>query len=161
MRIKPLITALAACVCFCSCSSQGSAKPCEIDEKFTSQVKITHGAREYTATVSRADADIWQMEFSAPETVAGLKLGFTGNVCTLEMQGLKYELESKSLPQWSSASLCCGALEEIINKRGMTCTKDGSTVTEKGSVNGQDFTAQFEDGKIKELTFSDQLKCEF
>lgn len=161
MRIKPFITVLAACVSLCSCSSQSSAKPCELDEKFSSQVKITNGERNYTATLTRADAQIWQMEFTAPETIAGLRLGFTGDVCTLEMQGLKYELDRKSVPQWSCASLCCGALEEMIAKRGVSCTAQGDTVTEKGSVNGHDFTAQFEDGKIKELTFSDQLKCEF
>jgi hypothetical protein len=124
-------------------------------------VKITNGEKQYTATLTRADTEIWQMDFTAPETVSGLKLGFTGEVCTLEMQGLKYELDRKNVPQWSCASLCCGALEEIISKRDMTCTSDGDTVTEKGSVNGQDFTAQFEDGKIKELTFSDQLRFEF
>ena len=35
------------------------------------------------------------------------------------------------------------------------------TLTEKGSINGREFSAVFEGGKIKELTFSGQLRCEF
>lgn len=161
MRLKVTAAALAAALCLCSCSSGSSTKPCELDEKFTSQVKMIHGDKQYTASLTRADAQIWQIEFAKPETVSGLKLCFSGDICTLELEGLKYELERSSVSRYSPAALCCGALEELISMRGMTCTKDGGTVTEKGSTAGQDFTAVFKDGKIKELTFDSQLRCEF
>lgn len=161
MKLRIFAAVTASALCLCSCSSSAGAKPCDVDEKFSSDVKITQNDKEYTAKLSRADADIWELAFSAPKTVAGLKLGFTGNVCTLELEGLKYELDRKNVPQYSMASLCCGALEELINKHDLSCTSDGDDLTEKGSINGQDFSAVFEDGKIKELTFSDQLRFEF
>lgn len=161
MKLKILAAVITSALCLCSCSSSSGAKPCDVDEKFSSSVKITQDDKEYTAKLSRADADIWELAFSAPDTVAGLKLGFTGNICTLELEGLKYELDRKNVSQYSMASLCCGAMEQLINKRDLTCSSDGDTLTEKGSINGREFSAVFEGGKIKELTFSGQLRCEF
>lgn len=161
MRLRICAAALAAALCLCSCSSSSQAKPCDVDEKFQSEVKITQNEKEFCAKLSRADADIWEMDFSKPDTVAGMKLTLSGNVCTLDFKGLKYELDRKDVSQYSMANLCCGAMEDIIGKRDLTCTKDGDKLTEKGTVNGQDFTAVFEDGKIKELTVQGQLKCEF
>ena len=156
-----LLTLTLSAAMLCSCSSGGSAKPCDVDEKFSSDVKITQDDKEYNVKLSRADADIWELAFSEPETVKGLKLGFTGNVCTLELEGLKYELDRKDVSQYSMASLCCGAMEQLINKRELTCSEQDGVLTEKGSINGHDFSAVFEDGKIKELTVSGQLRCEF
>lgn len=161
MRFKICLAAAAAALCLCSCSSQSGAKPCDVDEKFESEVKITQSGKEYHAKMSRADADIWEMDFSKPDTVSGMKLTLSGNVCTLEMNGLKYELDRGELSRSSMASLCCGAMESLISKSDITCSKDGDTVTEKGTVSGHDFTAVFDDGKLKELTVSDQLRCEF
>ncbi len=161
MRLKICPIILAAAICLCSCSDGAGAKPCDVDEKFSSDVTITQGEKQFCATLSRADADIWEMSFTKPDTISGMKLGFTGNVYTLELSGIRYELDRKDVSEYSMASLCCGAMEDLITKHDLTCSKDGETLTEKGTVNGEDFSATFEDGRIKELTVSDQLRCEF
>lgn len=161
MRTRLFAAVIITALCFCSCSGRESAKPCDIDEKFEGTVKITQGSSEYSCELKRADADVWEMQYTSPKTIEGLKLTFTGSVCTLDLQGLKYELEREDIPAASPASVCCGALEDLIAKKDLTCTKDGDTVTEKGSHNGSEMTAVFEKGTIKELTVSDQLRFEF
>ena len=160
MRRKIIAIVLAA-ACLCSCSGSGSAKPCDVDEKFRSDVTITQGGKEFCAVMSRADADIWELDFSNPETVAGLKLGFTGNVCTLGFEGLSYELDRSQMSQYSMANLCCGAVEQLIAKRGLECRSDGEKLIEAGEVGGEQFEAVFEDGKLVRIAFGEQLVCEF
>lgn len=161
MRLKICTLALISALCLSSCSSSARVKPCDVDEKFKSDVKISQNDKEFCAKLIRAGADIWEMDFSKPDTVAGMKLTLSGNVCTLDFMGLKYKLDRKDISQYSMANLCCSAMEDLIGKRDLTCSKNGDDLIEKGVVNGQDFTAVFKDGKIKELTVSDQLKCKF
>ena len=161
MGFKKILLFPLAALCLGSCSAGGSAKPCDVEEKFHSAVTVTSGEKQYQATIQRADADVWEMEFSQPDTVAGMKLNFTGKVCTLEFQGLKYEMDRADVSPYSMATSCCDAIEELINKRGITCEKKGDILTERGEVDGQSFTASFKKGKLKELTVSDQLKYKF
>ncbi|MBQ2581977.1 MAG: hypothetical protein II574_10160 [Ruminococcus sp.] len=160
MRRKIIAIVLAA-ACLCSCSGSGSAKPCDVDEKFRSDVTITQGGKEFCAEMRRADADIWELDFSKPDTVAGMKLGFTGSICTLEFEGLKYELDRSQISQYSMASLCCGAVEQLIAKRGLDCRKTDDSLVEKGTVSGEDFEAFFDSGKLTKIAFGEQLICDF
>ena len=160
MRVRIIAVVLAA-VCLCACSDGGGAKPCEVDEKFRADVTITQGGKEFCAVMCRADADVWELDFSEPDTVAGLKLGFTGSVCTLDFEGLKYELDRGDVSQYSMASLCCGAVEQLISKRGLDCRSDGDEVIETGEVNGEQFEAVFDDGKLSKIDFGGELVCEF
>lgn len=163
MRSGPFISAvicLGISLALCSCS-HSSTTPCDIDEQFTSQVTITQDGKEFSAELTRADADIWEMSFSKPDTVAGMKIGLTGGSCTLRFQGLSYQLDRNDLSPYSMVSIGCEAMEKLISKDDITCTADGGKLTEKGTVSGMEFTAVFEDDKIKELTVSDQLRFEF
>ena len=68
------ICAAALSLCLCSCSHSGGPKPCDIDENFSGDVTITQNEKTYSAKLSRGAADVWEMEFSKPDTVSGMKL---------------------------------------------------------------------------------------
>lgn len=155
------ICAAALSLCLCSCSHSGGPKPCDIDENFSGDVTITQNEKTYSAKLSRGAADVWEMEFSKPDTVSGMKLELADGSCTIEFSGLQYRLDRKDLPRYSMASLGCGAMEKLISKSDVSCKSEDGKLLESGVINGQDFTAVFEDDKIKELTVSDQLRFDF
>ncbi|WP_028505784.1 hypothetical protein [Ruminococcus sp. FC2018] len=161
MHLKKYLLLPIAALCLTACANSAGAKPCDIDEKFSCRVTMTHHEKQYTADVKRADADVWEMEFSQPDTVKGMKIGLTGKVCTMEFMGLKYELDRSSLGGMSMADTCCGAVEKLIGKTDVSCSKEGEDIIEKASLNGQDFSARFKDGELKEISFPGELKYEF
>ncbi|MBQ4246973.1 MAG: hypothetical protein II703_00090 [Ruminococcus sp.] len=161
MHIKKFILISLAGLCLSACGNSAGAKPCDIDENFSCRVTITHREKQFTANVKRADADVWEMEFSRPDTVKGMKIGLTGKVCTMDFMGLRYEFDRSTPGEMSMADTCCGAVEKLISKKEVSCSKDGEDIIEKASLNGQDFSARFKNGELKEIDFPGDIKYEF
>lgn len=161
MHLKKSILITAAALCLCACSHSSEAKPCDIGEKYSCDVTVTQNGKQFSAVMTRGAADIWELEFSKPDTVKGLKINLDGPSLSAQFSGLTYRTDRSELSQYSLVSLGCGAVEKLISKDGITCKKEDGRLIEQGTVSGQDFTAEFEDEKLKELTFSDQLRFEF
>ncbi len=141
--------------------SRKAAEPEKLGEKFEKTAVITMYDREYTAKLRRGGADIWECEFTQPETVAGLKMTASGDNCRLEFQGLEYTADRSVLPEYGAMPLITGALDAMIAGRDISCTEKDGKLTETGIISGQDFTARVSKGEIRSLEISDCLKAKF
>lgn len=145
-----------------SCGEKREAvKPEALSEDFDKTAVITLDGSSYTAEFRRGGADIWECEFVEPETIAGLKLTASGEVCKIEFKGLDYTVQRDDLPEYGVMPLITECLDSLIAGRDISCVKDGKTVTEKGMVNGEDFSAQIKDGELVSLQIARKLTADF
>lgn len=151
----------AALLCACSDKSGNPSKPRAVDENFSANAKITQGDLKCEATFKRGGNDTWECTFSSPDSIKGMIVTLSSDTCKIDYAKLTYQLERSKVPQASMISLVTKSLDSVILQNDLNCTEKDGTVTEKGSVNGQDFTATLKDGKIKGLEISGELTAEF
>lgn len=162
LKIPMLAAVLCAALITCSCGKdRQSAKPETIPEDFSKSAEITLDDNVYCADFRRGGSDIWECEFTSPETIEGLKITCSGDLCTLDFKELSYTLDRADVPQYSVVSLVTKTLETLISGKELSCTESGGTVTERGVVNGEDFTAVIKKGELKEITVAQNFKAKF
>lgn len=147
----------------CSCAGKTeSSKPVKVDEKFSGRAVMTVDGTEYTADVQRGGADMWQWEFSAPQTIEGMTVTCSGESTRFEFMGLSYETERGNIPEGSAMTLTAAAMDKLIAQKGVTAVvNDKGVTTVSGEVKGQEFSAKFKDGKITSLDISSEVSVKF
>ncbi len=166
MQIKLRKILLAAVLCAalftCSCGkSRTSAKPEEIPEDFSKSAEITLDDNVYCADFRRGGDNVWECEFTSPETIEGLKITCSGDLCTLDFKDLSYTLDRADVPQYSVVTLVTKTIETLISGKDLSCTENNGTVTERGIVSGEDFTAIIKKGELSEITVAQNFRVEF
>lgn len=163
MRKKMLMMSLlltAALITGCS-GEREAAKPEKVGEEFDKTAAVTLNDREYTLTLHRGGADIWECEFTQPECVAGLKMTTAADSCRMEFCGLEYMADREDLPEYGMMPLLTRALDAVIAGRDVSCTEGKDCVKEVGQVSDRSFTAEIEDGEIRSVEIAGLLSAEF
>ncbi len=162
-KLTCAILPLLAGIMLCSCgSSEKTAKPVKLDENFKAQATMTVDGTEYTANLTRNGADIWECEFTAPETIEGMVMTCSGDSAELEFMGLKYKTDRANIPESSAVTLTSSVIEKIISQKDVDYMQnDKGTITVSGDVKGQDFTAKMKKGKLCSLSVSSELEVKF
>lgn len=166
MKTKLKIPMLAAVLCsvamMCSCGeSRRAVKPETIPENFSKSAEITFDDNTYCANFRRGGSDIWECEFTSPETIEGLKITCSGELCTLNFNELSYSLDRANVPQYSVVTLMIKTLETLISGKELSCTENGDIITERGLVSGEDFTAVIKKGELQEITIAQNFTAKF
>ena len=158
-------TAAILAILLMLCASGGrqtkSAKPVSLSEDFSEKGKIIQEDFECEADFRRGGDGTWEIEFSSPDSISGMKVKCSGDICSVDFMELSYSMDRGKLPESSMISLITKAADELISQKDLTCSQNGKTVTEKGIVSGQDFTAEFNDENIKKLEIAKNLTVEF
>lgn len=163
IRIFAVISfASLAALTFTSCGGKReSVKQEALPEKFDKTANITLDEKEYSADFKRGGADIWECEFTAPETIEGLKLTISGEVCRLEYKGLDYTVQRENMPDYGILPLVTKSVDSLIAGRDISTVKSGKSVISSGTVSGESFSAEISDGEIKTLNIEGYLSVEF
>ena len=141
---KIIAAALLPIMLLCSCNAK-STKPDTMPESYKTDVLISDNGREFSGSFCK-DEQGWEYEFSAPESIKGMKLSKTAEGFTAELEKLKITDAPEKLPQNSPARLIAGALEMCESGKGVTAEYKGGKVVNKGVINGADFEVTFDDG---------------
>ena len=128
----------------CSCAGK-STQPDRLPEEYSAQLEISDNGREYSAAL-RADKGGWEYEFTAPESIKGLKLSKNAESFTAELEKLKLSDSVEKLGGSSPAVMIADALDMCRSGKGITAEVKGGKTVNKGVVNGADFTVTFDDG---------------
>lgn len=171
MRIWAAIGKLTACGVilalslgmFTGCAKKGKdTELVKVDENFSGKAVITVDGTEYSADIQRGGADMWQWEFSAPQTVEGMAISCSGNSARLEFMGLSYETDRDNIPESSAVTLTSAAIDKLISQKGCTAVvNDKGVTTVSGQVKGQDFYAKFKGDKLQSLDISTEVSVKF
>lgn len=98
---------------------------------FTCDMVLLYEDSEYCGKINRTDIRSWEIEFSSPETLAGVKLSFVNDDVTASYKGLDFTVPKKALPVKSVLSNFITVVDEISSQEKMQCVeKDGELVVE-------------------------------
>lgn len=98
---------------------------------FTCDMILLYEDSEYCGKINRTDTRSWEIEFSSPETLAGVKLSFVNDDVTASYKGLDFTVPKKALPVKSVLSNFITVVDEISSQEKMQCVeKDGELVVE-------------------------------
>ena len=148
-------------LCSCGKGQPKEIKPVELDETLTLDGKITQDDFSCSAVLKRGGDGTWETEFSSPTSISGMKVKCSGDVCTLELDDLNYSFERDKLSKAGMISLLTKSTDKLISQNDLLCVSDGETIRENGNVDGENFTAEFDDKKLKKITVGNYLTAEF
>lgn len=163
MRRKMLvITSLLTASLMTGCAGEKvSVKPEKVSEEFHKTATVTLNGRDYTATLHRGGADIWECEFTEPECVAGLKLTTAADSCRMEFGELEYMADRETLPEYGMMPLLTKTLDAVIAGRDVSCSEGKDCTTEIGQISEQTFTAKVKNGEIVSVEIAGCMSAEF
>ena len=143
-RIFTFIITFAAAVCLTACAvTKGggsiSRKNC-LGLPFSAQVSITIDRLEAEGQLVRYGEGVWEIEFSEPNTLSGVKLEFSEGNVMASYKGLSFSVPQSAVPvkammlNLMSAVDSSAAAEELSGEE-----KDGDLAI-SGSLDGGDYT---------------------
>lgn len=159
LKITALSMALTLLATLSSCG-KSDCKPIEPDKNLSCHAEITHNDITYSADLERQDGMGWKATFTAPQTVDGLEISLFDSSCTLDFKGLSYSAQRSELPQGGMVTLLTAALDNCINGK-VKCVSDGQKVLQRGEVEGMEFSALFDSGKLESLEIFNNLTAKF
>lgn len=149
----------------CSCSSTSSSKPVTLSGNQALSAKIQDGDKAYECTLKRGENGTWECRFMKPDTIKGMTMTLSGEVCSLEFIGMKYEAERKDIPKYSAVSLITTAADKLIGKKDISCEKETDSktckYTESGKVQGMEFSAEIKSEKLTSMKISTSVTATF
>ena len=158
---KLLIVGAAVLLSSCSGAARQAKEPVKLPEEFEKNAVVTVGKLEYTADLHRKGADIWEWEFTEPDTIKGLKLTAAGDSCTMELEGLRVSADRSKLPEYGMMPLLDGVLEQLISGKNVSCVAQGKTLLETGTSAGLDYTAKFKGDEVVSVEIDQALRVKF
>ena len=165
MKFLKKIFVVSACAGICclsmiSCgkSEEKAVKPVEIGQNITFRAQISQEKNKYDAKFKR-NGETWECTFNSPESIKGMKVTLSGDVCKIDFNNLNYQLERKNLPEASFVSLITKSVDKLVLKKDLSCrkTSDSKKITETGNVSGTEFSAEINNGKISSVNFGENL----
>jgi hypothetical protein len=159
--IKSAVVICAVCLVTSCGKSTKSVQPETLSSDFSQTAEITYDGYEYKAEFRRSDSDLWECEFTYPESIEGLKITASGETCLLSFGDISYSADPDALPDSGIMPLVTEAVDMLIEKRDLSCSLTDSGTVERGTVCGAEFTALVKDGKVISLTVADNFTAEF
>ena len=158
--MKKMILLLALpFVMLCSCAGSSTA-PETMPESVTLPLEINDNGREYSAVLTK-DKDMWQYEFSAPESIKGMTVKCENGSYTVTLEKLPITESTEKLGKASPIVLITKALDMCQSGKGITAEKKGGKTVNKGVVEGADFTVTFEKSEPVSMEIGGEIAVSF
>ena len=93
--------AVSAAVCFTSCSvpmKNDSSRRNGLAAAFSADASITIEKLSAEGVLTRSGKGEWDMEFSSPDTLSGVRLGFSDGSVTASYKGLSFSVPQSAVP---------------------------------------------------------------
>jgi len=111
-----------------------------IPSSFSSDIHATYGNLEMTATVTKNEKNEFIIDFQTPEALSPLTVTYSGNICSAEFDGLKFETDINRFPQTEMGALAVYAITDIIEGYNVAKTYSDGIITYKGTGERGAFT---------------------
>lgn len=157
--MKSLSLCLAAVCCLCGCAAHPAAlsaqqveaalvQPMEADLCLQTDLLEVRGHWE------RAGAEVYSFEVTAPQELAGLRLGVEQQSCRLSFGDMELELGTDALPTGFGLALLGGALDGLPRREESTleATPEGGAEL-RGRVAGAEYCLRL-DANCRPLSFA-------
>ncbi len=115
----------------CSGGGTDGTVSVSLSEPYSMAAEFTCGELAGTAALSYLGDDAWEAEFSAPDSLAGVKLAFLDGNVTASYKGLTFSVPQTAIPVKTSLGQLFDVLEDAAEDGTVSCKiKDDSCVIE-------------------------------
>jgi len=144
--MKRLITfavTIITAVCLAACSAGGkgdSTKPNNLNSSFQAVASIILDELNAESTVKRFGSGSWEVEFSAPNTLSGVKLSFSEGNVTASYKGLNFSVPQSALPVKAMMLNLISAVDDLAKNEELSGTEEDGMLKITGSLDGGEYT---------------------
>lgn len=129
---------------FSACKKETTMAAPDLNKLFTVTASVQYGDFNAAATVNRLGNDMWDVEFSEPSTLAGVKLSYNGEDITASYLGLSFSVPKNAAPVKSMLNMLFKAIDKSAMGLDMPCTEEDGIMTFSGTGDFGDFTLSME-----------------
>lgn len=141
-RLVTFTLSLMTAVLLGACSGGGKGKTASdngLDESFGAAVSVTLDKLSAEGTVKRFGDGMWEVEFTSPNTLSGVKLEFSEGNVKASYKGLNFSVPQSAIPVKAMFGNLISAVDTNAGSDSLTGEeKDGSVVI-SGSLEGGDY----------------------
>lgn len=120
-----------------ACKSEKPQQSPSLNKLFTCTAEMEYDDFKASATMNRLGNGLWDVEFSAPKTLKGVKLSYSGEEITASYLGFAFTVPKTTAPVKNMLTLLFSAVDKCSEKVEMPCTvTDGVTTYTGESVLG-------------------------
>ena len=144
--MKRLITSAAAvftaAVCLVSCSSPLKSETNRrngLRNSFTADASVTIDKMQAEGKLCRS-GDAWDIEFTSPNTLSGVKLMFADGSVSASYKGLSFSVPQSAVPVKAMMTELISAVEENASKEELSGEEKDDTLRISGSLDAGSYT---------------------
>lgn len=142
-RIFTFVLTFAAVLCFAACSvtKGGSASRANgLGSVFSATVSITLDRLEAEGEIKRFGEGVWEIEFSQPNTLSGVKLEFSEGNVLASYKGLTFSVPQSAVPVKAMMLNLIKAVDDNAKLSELSGEESDGMLKISGSLDGGDYT---------------------
>ena len=138
----------------CACGSKSSVKfQPKLGGAFNVNAQIVYGEQESAAVVKRLGMSSWDIEFSSPNTLAGVVLSYRENNVEASYKGLSFSVPKSALPLKAIILTLTDVVDSMSQLDEIECEeKDGSFIYEGEDEQGKYVLEMDKNGGLSKFT---------
>lgn len=163
-KIIPVFISFILMLSICACGKEKSVKfTPRLNEPFVVTSKIQYGDQESDAVFRKYGKANWDIEFSSPNTLAGVILSYRDDKVDASYKGLSFSVPKTALPIKSIISAFIESIDTIAEQTEIEAVeKDGLMETEGELQQGKYILKMDKNGGIAEFSMPNlELKIIF
>ena len=142
-RIFTSVITMAAAVCLTACAvTRSSSTSCRnrLDEPFSAAVSITIDRLEAEGSMMRYGEGVWEIEFSEPNTLSGVKLEFSEGNVMASYKGLSFSVPQSAVPVKAMMLNFMQAVDDNAKNDELSGEEKDGSISISGKLDGGDYT---------------------
>ena len=141
-RIFTSVITMAAAVCLTACAvTHGGSTSCRnrLDEPFSAAVSITIDRLEAEGSMMRYGEGVWEIEFSEPNTLSGVKLEFSEGNVMASYKGLSFSVPQSAVPVKAMMLNFMQAVDDNAKAEELTGVENDGMLGIRGNLDGGEY----------------------
>ncbi|MDE6035021.1 MAG: hypothetical protein K2G36_03835 [Ruminococcus sp.] len=151
-RLVSMVVMIVTVVMFVGCTSPikpETSRKNGLKSAFESKVNISIDKLNAEGIVKRFGEGVWDVEFSEPNTLSGVKLAFDGGVVTASYKGLDFSVPQSAMPVKAMMMNLIEAVDTNARLEELKGSEKDNVLEVTGSLDGGDYVISVgKDGRL-------------
>lgn len=142
-RVFTFVLTFVTVLCMTSCAVPVGSKTSRkngLSSPFSAAVSITLDRLEAEGSIKRFGEGVWEIEFSEPNTLSGVKLEFSEGSVIASYKGLTFSVPQSAVPVKAMMLNLMKAVDENAKTEELSGKEDGDMLKIEGNLDGGDYT---------------------
>lgn len=137
-----------------SCSKGGGllVRTPQVAQQFETEMKICAGELELTASVKRYGTELWEMEVTSPETLAGLTVTLNADGAKAALDDLEMTIAPENIREGAVFSLLFKAMDNVCTTGKLNCEESDNGLVYTGDFSGMLYNLTFAKSDLSPLS---------